>query len=164
MLNTPIQRNKITHGLFSVFISVSMVFSVPLDAQEESEEAMLELQQTSPIQFPKITINEASRLGSLCVANDSVNPANALCPNGQGQAAKFRITGSSHKLVSIFQNSGSVNSQGFRFSIMSAPVMATLNAQGSQTFSLGGALKLLDKNAVTDGQLQFPFDISVAYQ
>lgn len=164
MFKAPIQRDKFQQVLSITFVSLSMVFSMPLSAQEENEEVMLELQQVRPLQFPKITINEASRLGSVCVANGAINPIGSLCPNAQGQAALFSVSGSSYKVVSLFQNTGPVSSQGFQFSTQSAPMTTTLDSKGTRDFPLGGSLKLMNKNAVSDGRLQFQFDISVAYQ
>ncbi|UAA39860.1 hypothetical protein KIH87_05765 [Paraneptunicella aestuarii] len=134
------------------------------ESEGQTENIPLEMHLSRPMRFPKITINEASKDGSVCVANDGKNPQDSLCANAKGNSAKLTIRGNASAQVFVQSEWQDAPQQGFAFRSAVSPQHLTLDKNGKADAYVQGHLTLVDKHAVRDGSLPFTYTLLLSYQ
>ncbi|UAA39865.1 hypothetical protein KIH87_05790 [Paraneptunicella aestuarii] len=130
--------------------------------------------------YPVLDVNDATLVGSYCMANDqpntlafngeAANEANSLCPNLTGDGAIIQLSGVKGATVTVNKVITKQEKGGVAFAHYTGnPWSDVRNYQLSATSGTVGVglwsrVTLVDKSLVTDGILDFTYDISAAYQ
>lgn len=157
-------------------IATAETFTVDVDVEVTIGEILLNLAQTQAMAFPQVKVDEATKEGSFCDANDSTNTrglgnavannSNSLCPNLAGSRSLVTFTGVPNSVVSIAQSATTQDAAGMRFTVTNGSTFnRTLSGvDGTANVALNGRVTLQDKDLVDDGILEFNYEVSAAYQ
>ncbi|TMP28123.1 hypothetical protein CWB99_01440 [Pseudoalteromonas rubra] len=151
------------------FGSVAATYQV--DVNLVVERAPIQIEQTTPMSFPELLVNEASKNGDGCYAVDTpfANPtASALCndPNVGGQQGIFTVRGTPRAIVSYSYSAPDQIQDGLRFALTPFSSAVQLSAGGEASVSMSAVVMLEDKDIAINapGTKTFTYDFVAAYQ
>jgi len=155
-------------------------YTVQVELNSTVGETPLTATQTQAMNYPVLNVDQATKEGSMCVANSKANEigfdgqpttnANSLCPGDTALYATVQFKGVPNAMIYLERSINTQDKNGVRFAHWDGQsyqyaLNTTLPGEtGSYNFNLWSSVTLLDKSQVTDAVMEFTYDISGAYQ
>lgn len=176
------KSNIMLFPLLFAFVSSSIAetYTVLVEMDSLLGDTPLTATQTQAISYPVLKVDQATKQGAACIANGqqnntgfdngASNNVNSLCPGGVGTLASMQFVGTPNALISYERSIELQVQNGVRFAhwdglAFSDSRVAVLSANdGTFSTGLASSITLIDKTQVTDGIMEFSYDISAAYQ
>ena len=181
--NTKTMMKKITLGALASLLTMSTQaetysFSVEIDSRLGEQPLVATVLQN--MDYPVLGITDATEEGAYCIANSTTNSrgfdgraaneANSLCPNLSADHFKLQFSGVKGALLNIDYSMLVQEKGGFSFrhhdgkQSVGNYTASLSTADGTFVWDWYSRITLVDKTQVTDGLLDFTFDLTAAYQ
>ena len=153
-------------------------FSVEIDSRLGEQPLISRVLQN--FEYPVLGVTDATQEGAYCIASSSpnnngfdtrtANEANSLCPGLAADHFKLEFSGVKGALLNINYSMLVQEKGGFSFAhhdgaqsvgSYTTPLSTT---DGTYVWEWYSRITLIDKTQVTDGLLDFEFDVTAAYQ
>ncbi|MCY7296176.1 hypothetical protein [Alteromonas sp. a30] len=169
-------------GVSAVLTSSAMAVTYNTSVEIDSRlgEQPLNATVIQNMEYPVLGVTDATKVGSYCLANGGANgtgfdnrtsnESNSLCPNLSPDYFRVQFSGVKGAYLDIGYSLQIQEKGGFRFSYSNGnqhvgqTSVQLSTTEGTAEYPVYSRVTLLDPTQVTDGVLDFNFDITAAYQ
>ena len=174
---------KIALGTLATLFTLSAqseTYSFSVEIDSRLGEQPLGSTVTQPMNYPVLGVTDATKIGSYCLADGGSNTrgfdravsneSNSLCPNLKPDFFKVQFSGVKGAILNIDYSLLIQEKGGFRFArhdgnqFVGQTTTQLSTTDGTVEYPMYSRITLIDKTQVTDGLLDFTFDITAAYQ
>lgn len=135
-------------------------------------QATIEHKMVKRLYFPPLTVHDNTEEGAYCYSINNLrgkggelaNTRNSLCPNLVGESAQVEFYAAPHTMLTYQIDTPEQVKAGLKFHEQRQQGSASTGTPGILTVGHPGAITLIDKSAVRDGNYTFEYSISAAYQ
>lgn len=178
------KRTTFVTTVSSLLTMISMnsfadVYTVSIELDNRINETLLTATETQAMNYPILGVTDATKLSATCRADGVPNSTgyngqaatevNSLCPNVKGLPSNVKFSDVKGAVLTVNYSVPIQNKGGISFSVDGRDYAKVENhtlstTDGTTTVSLNSFVRLTDKSLVTDGLLDFTYEISAAYQ